>query len=374
MLIPSPSLDTLLDQAWNRVTSSTGLSNNTESGVAYNLLKAFMIEIKNLWDQLVEIESQTVLSTASGPALDSIGNFFGVPRLQAQKATTLFGPPSVQFTNTNNMNISIPAGTRVWSSNNPDAVFFVKQTAFIPAGSSAFVDVEAPSQGAIYNVGAKVLDSHNVPAQGVQVTNLLPITNGQDVETDENYRFRIQQSIYQRQGANINDIRASLLAIPGVRDVTILNMARGAGTLDVLVYGYDPVVPNSVIDECQNVLDSKVAAGISAIAKAPGVVYVDVSVSARINFNADPNSVKAAISQAVHGYIDNLPIEDGSGNGSIIFSELSSRVQESSIAIVDSVVSMTIDNVPALRANQSLPIGDRFVTRSVAIGVDILNA
>jgi uncharacterized phage protein gp47/JayE len=366
-MITRPTFDEMLRRTWNKVSAQTGLTNDSESGFAANILRVFCQELTDLWDELEFIESQGLLSSATGTNLDKIGQFFGVARRAAVASSTVGGALSVVFTNNRLVSVTVPIHTRVWPSSDPSISYYTAFQIVIQPGSREYVDVVAAAPGEYYNIGAGRIDSHDVGLLDLSVTNELPITTGSDLESDANYRVRIQQEIYRKEGANLTAIRSYLLDVPGVRDVQILNLARGTGTLDVLIYGYDRVVPDSVIQECQRVLDENTAAGISAIAKAPVVKFVDVTVKLVVKPGAAVSSVKSMVSAAVRGYLDNLPIEDSSGNGSIIYSELAARVQEASSDIVDSDVSMTIDGLPSLKANQLLDPGERFVSRVINV-------
>jgi len=366
-MITKPTFQEMLRRTWNQVSESTGLNNDSESGFAANILKVFCQELMNLWDELEFTESQGLLSSATGANLDKLGQFFGVIRKSAVASSTLGSNLSVVFTNNGVGTTTIPGNTRVWSSSNPSISYYTVASISINPGQQGYVDVRAAAPGEAYNVGAGQLDSNDVGISSVTVTNILPITTGSDLETDDNYRTRIQQQIYRREGSNLIAVRAALLEVPGVRDVQVHNLARGTGTLDVLIYGYDREVPDTVIQECQRVLDENVAAGVSSIAKAPIVIYVDVDVKATIKPSASMATVKPLVSAAIRGYLDNLPIEDGSGNGSLVYSELAARVQEATSDIISTDVRMTINDLPALKSNQAANPGERFVSRTVSV-------
>ena len=366
-MISSPSFSEILSRAWTTITENTGLSNSSESSVSYAILKAFCQELTNLYTQAEYIETQGQLSSAQGSNLDSIGQFFGVSRRVSTSSSTVGSPYSVKFTNNGATPALISANTRVWPSGDQSIAYFTVSAITVPAGQSVYVDVTAASPGEFHNVGANQLDSNSSGISTITVTNEIPITTGQDIESDDNYRVRIQNEIYRRESSNLIAVREALLEVPGVRDVSLLNLARGTGTLDVLIYGYDRVVPDSVIANCQYVLEQSVAAGISALAKAP--VYVQVSVTATlvIKTSADSASVRSLVSSSVRGYCDNIGIEDGSGNGTLIYQELAARVQEASSDIIDSNVSLTVNNLPALKSNQTLLPGEQWQLISVIV-------
>lgn len=366
-LISKPQFTELLARSWTKVSAATGLTADHSSAIGYNIIGAFCQELLNLWDQLEYAESQSNISTAVGSNLDSIGEFFGVVRRTSTSATTVGTPNAVKFTNSGLVAASVPGGTRIWATDAPDRAYFTTLNLLISPGSQGYTDVTAAGEGVYYNTAANTLVNHSLADTNITVTNELPIVTGRDIETDENYRVRISREILRKEGANLTAVREALLEVPGVRDVLITNMARGTGTLDALIYGYDREVPSAVIDVCQRVLEETVAAGISAVARAPITKSVDVTVKLTLKSSAIFSQVRSMVSAAIRGYIDNLPIEDGTGNGTLVFAELAARVQEASEDIVDSSVSMSVDNIPALKSNQTSSTGERFISRVINI-------
>jgi uncharacterized phage protein gp47/JayE len=367
MAVTTPTFQQMLSRAWNTVSAKTGLSNDSESGFAINILRIFCQELMLLWEELAFLDTQSSISSATGANLDSIGEFFGVIRSSAVTASTLGSSYSVNFTNNGASVVTVPINTRVWVSSNPSISYYTVSNATIPPGQVVFVDVKAASPGSAFNVGANQIDSSSVGLASVTVTNNLPITSGADLESDDNFRVRIQQQIYVREGNNLTALRNAVMSVPGIRDVQISNLARGTGTVDVMLYGYDTTLSDATVARCQQVLDDTVAGGISAIAKAPTLSYVDVSVQVILVPNGNMANVVNAISAMVRGYIDNLPIENGTGQGTLVYSELAARVQQASSDINSTTVSLTIDNVPALKSNQSAAVGSRFVSRAITV-------
>src|SRR5256885_299684 len=123
-IIQIPAQDELVQEGWARVSSALGLTNNSESSVALAIIRVMSAYIFELYNELAFVSDQANLSTAVGENLDRIGRFFGVPRLQAQAATTLGGAPSVQFTNNGAVSQLIPQNTRVWAATDVDLAFF----------------------------------------------------------------------------------------------------------------------------------------------------------------------------------------------------------------------------------------------------------
>ena len=367
MAIIAPSYSELVEQGRQSVAQNTAITNFSDSSIVMTIIRIMANYQKSLWDQLEEAERQGNLSTATGPALDNLGSFYGVQRKGAVNATSLGGAQSVLFTNNGSQTVNIPLGTRVWTPGDIERAYFTLAFLTLGAGQQGYADIQAGRAGAFYNTAAGSITGHNAPYPLVTVTNILPVSNGSSPETDQNYRVRISNSLARREGPNETSIKQALLDIPGVRDVILLPLARGLGTADALILSYDPVPSDELLAACQGVLDQEMALGVSALARAPITVTLDVAIRLTLKPGSDPISAQTLGQNAAHGLIDNLPIEDGAGNGTLYYEDLAARVQESSPDILDSSTSITRDDLPALRANQTLLPGERFLLRATLV-------
>lgn len=367
MIVNVPTLEELVERMWAAVSTATGLTDRSESGVTYNIVKACAVEALTRWETLARVEQAHDFTTATGSDLETIGQMFGVYRKNSMRASTLSSPRPLKFTNNGGTTAAIPIGTRVWDPQSPEISYFTTALVSISPGNQAYINATAPYEGTYYNVGANRLVSHNAPVASVSVTNEIPITSGTDTETDESYRARIQQSLLRYEGPNPTSVRLALMAVPGVRNVTLLPFARGTGTIDALIEGYDTIIPTEVVSACQSVMDETVAAGISAKVRAPELVYVDITVQVRLTPTGDFQGVRSSISEATRGYIDNLPIETGDGNAVLYMAELSARIQESSPDILTSKTTLTVNGIPALTADQRLQFGQKFASQAVVV-------
>jgi uncharacterized phage protein gp47/JayE len=365
MAIYVPTLDELTTLGMQRVMANTPITNNTESSMARMIVEVMSAYCIEVWQDLADAEQQGNLSTAYGQSLDQIGAFFGVTRLQAQTATTYGGTSSVMFTNDGEASVTVPNGTRVWNPDNLNIAYFTVGSVTIAAGQTGYADVTAAQPGSYYNTGAGTITASNLPTAGVSVTNVLPITSGSDVESDTNYRARIAAHVALREGPSLQSLQQQLMALPGVRTVVFQNLARGTGTLDVLVLGWGATLDSATLAAVQSCLDQYAAVGISAVAKAPMTHPVDVSIYLTIAPGATVASVQNNATNAANGYLDNLPIEDGSGNGTLVFAALAAAVQLADPNIQNSSISLTVDNLPCLKADQTCNVGEQFIPRSV---------
>lgn len=330
------------------------------------ILKIQALYASQLWQGVAAAGSQLDLASAQGVYLDRIGEGLGVTRLPAQVATTLGLGAALKFTNTGGIEVTLPAGTRIWNSVEPSVAFFTDAALVLSAGAEGYVHVTAGQSGERHNLGANVLDAHNGPSQ-VTVTNVRPLGGGALTESDASYRYRISQAWQARSGGTETAIRQALLRVPGVRDILLYPGIRGAGSLDVLVVPVDRFASQELLTACEQATAEVVAAGISWRVRAPVPRRVNVNVKLRLTPGASFAEISVLVETQVRAYLDNLRTNDGAGGSSLIWNELISRVQDAHADIIDSEITLNVDGVPLLQTNFTPNPGDRLVSHSVSV-------
>ena len=132
---------------------------------------------------------QNLLAYASGSYLDHIGAMLGVSRLSASASvcTVKFDMASVKT-----FNVIIPAGTRLSAGN---LIFATIENCEITAGEViATVTAQCQSTGAIGNnlVPGQINKLIDPLPYDIKVENISETNGGSDIESDENFRERIQ--------------------------------------------------------------------------------------------------------------------------------------------------------------------------------------
>jgi uncharacterized phage protein gp47/JayE len=274
MLIPRPSYDEIFDNLTASLNQLTGIDGRPESSMAGAILRVFASELTRYYDRQEELEKSAYLSTATGEDLNRIGALFGVNRIRNSVASTLGLARAIQFTNNGQLPVNIALGTRVWPANTPEKAYTTTESLLLAAGAQEVVHVRATGEGAFYNAGVREINRHSAPYTEVSVTNVLPLSNGKDVEPDDSYRFRIQQEITRREGLNEDNLLAYLRGLSGVKEALVLPQARGAGTVDVIVVTYQQDNEFTVLDHVQSMLDEILPVGISTLANLPRMFHV----------------------------------------------------------------------------------------------------
>lgn len=312
MAILRPSYDELVSRFENTLRELAGITQFGESSVAGAIARILAIEITHLYDLVESIEQQSNISTASGAALDRIGNLFGVYRKRAQPATSLGSGIGVVFTNRSNVTITVPAGTLVWSSRSPHKRYRTVTELVLPPGGEGSTHVVAESTSSAYHVAARELDSHAQGRQDLTVTNPLPIQNAVDVEDDDSYRARIMGSFLRRYFGSESYIRSTLEELPGVSRVELLSGSRGPGTLDVVVIPEQMPPSQQLLEQVTETLRASVVPGIDWRLRWPRLLPVDVQV--RVRWRGTPVAdAYTLVAQAIRSVIDSLPLDENSG-------------------------------------------------------------
>jgi len=365
-----PSLTDITNRVYNKLIAETGITANLDSSNIGVLIKVITAEVYNIWQELDRASSQSDITTATGTSLDKIGYDFGVPRKQSSPASTSGLTRSVRFTNLGSLSVTLPSGVRVYKSSTPQLAFFTTEGATIAAGISTDVHVTASDSGEIFNVGIGELNSHNMPNTSLSVTNILPISNGSSVESDASYRQRILQDFRRRDSLNVSNLDSLLRSVPGVKDVFILEMYRGAGTFDAIIIPYNQSSAAQVVAECRTLLGQAVPVGISGLVRSPRYRQLDVQITLRLAPDSAGRAdlIRAQIRAQIQATIDNLPVEDGSGVGSFNSSHIGAIADQADNAILDVVTSLGLDGSPLFSSGViTLSPGERLVLRALSV-------
>ena len=305
-------------------------------------------------DQIGEMETneflnlgETLIHYATGENLDFIGEIFGVYRLGAQVASIAQGDVNFQFYAAGGKKfgdinsgqaITIPAGTLIMTAAVSGPIF-VTDTLFTlqPGDTQQYVSAYAAAPGSSANAAAGVFNrwsgniTHSSAAFGsLLVTNSYGVVGGRDDESDDNYRYRIQQKLQGRNGANEAAMRFQLLQVPGIQDVVF---TRLAGTFDCYVYGIAPTPAPSLLDAVQQTINDNVAFPLTGMAIAPDLVGISLVTTLSVATSAstiDQDTIIAEAVAAAQDYIDNLGVGE-----QLVINEIADRIRNADSRILD---------------------------------------
>jgi uncharacterized phage protein gp47/JayE len=236
----------ILMSVLNSLEKNANITAIYPGSIARAFADAFSSEVSDLYEAMRYTISQTNLMTASGRALDLIGDLYGIPRKSvtdfvAQERETY----NIEFTiqKPHSVNITIPSKTLVY---NDVSNFITKQYSYelvgdviIPTGSLRAYGIVRPNFTDNSHVAAvNTLTKHNFiapPTVLVFSRNPKEVYSNISAESDSSYRRRIMASMKSRVAGTAESVRFAALSVKGVRDVRIRQASYGIGSCDVIV-------------------------------------------------------------------------------------------------------------------------------------------
>lgn len=272
---------------------------------------------------------QSFLSGASGKYLDYFGVVLAKPRYGIQQATVTSTFKNVKFytepSNFGSINggssILIPKNTIISSSPNESGITYktIISTILNSSSSSQYISVKSTKEGQSGNVGVGELRYHNFInyidyANGtLLVTNEAEISNGRDLEKDENYRYRLANALVGSEEANTTAIRLSVLNVPGIADLIMQPYSRGTGSFDIIIKSVSPTCSDALLAAAQEAIVQTTALGVLYVVRRPKEIGCSMSftVYTKNVLTSDQQTELAdTIKIAITEYINNLDIHE----------------------------------------------------------------
>jgi uncharacterized phage protein gp47/JayE len=304
-------------------------------------LTQVLTEGEALYDQLQ-------VGTATGEGLDRLAALLGLARLRptrAYSATQEFYVPGGQTWGDagGTETVAIPAGTLVYNPGRPGVQFRTLEAAvFTKATTQAVVAIEALLSGSLSRAGAETLTAYIHPTltSSIWTRNQRSIDTGEDLESDDNLRFRIGRRVEELSSPTEEGIRARLLTLPGVRDVAIDSASRGPGTLTITVLSNLSPSSDELLSRAEAEARRVVAAGIALEVRSPQEIPVVVHMVVEPE---DPTvSIVEAVRHQVSLRIANLGLDEalepsdlinaaylaGAGDAALTYLEIGGEARE----------------------------------------------
>lgn len=279
----------ILNQALDTLTKRTPITARSPGSIARSLVEAFSTEIGDLYDVLDYNISQSVISTATGDALDNIGSLFGVKRFDLTQATIVeaaTGSFYFYLESAHSQDIVIPEGTMVFTDIGgyvgSQIRFTTAAEVTLTAGRKKVYVPLLPSNGlAKSSVGADTLIRHNATSPiGVvlKCTNPRAISAAPQLESDNDFRLRITKQIRVNNTGTAESMRFAVLTVPGVRDVIINSASYGLGGVEVVVVPSAGGITTSLLTQVKSRLDLVRPVGVRVVLSSPTQVSFDMTI------------------------------------------------------------------------------------------------
>ncbi len=219
---------------------------NTPEGIHS---EAIAYELKEVWENLLGLNNQMNIDTATGVYLDYFGTLLRTPRRTGSYATG-------QVKIIGNQNLAIPSQTVIKYAEKEYVILnnVVLDTLETTGDYSKIAFIQAMALGSEYNISTDV--EFEFEYQGIKkITNDTDITGGENSEPDSIYRPRLKKQQATKKTAIHEALYNGLMALENVKDCIILdpetNPSTDSGTIKVFIDG----TPNDNIFE--TILDLK---------------------------------------------------------------------------------------------------------------------
>lgn len=168
---------------------------------------------------------------------------------------------------------SIATGTTVSTSDG--LIKYTIGSTNIPAGvTEMFLTAFCQTVGSAGNLNVGQLNTFSIPANDVEITNLFPISNGSDGETDFQFRNRIINTV--RGGDNSRaKVIAAAGSVPGVKGVAMLDTAFGIAHPALVISGAGKVGAG-IINAVQSIITGLLPFGTTIRVLEPKYITVDL--------------------------------------------------------------------------------------------------
>jgi len=325
------TIKTFVDDCLRELVSRTSgkISNPVAGSVIRSLMEAVSTIHFFVQTMIKKVYKGLYISKAMGLFLDAIAKNFLVERKRATFAT---GFVSIVRENDSNKQY-LPAGTLLTTEDSTFSYqkrYILQEQLMFPAGVSEMQGViQAERVGVVGNTLSNTITFIKNDTIGIlSVTNDDDITNGVDVEKDEELRSRIFLKILSLLGGNARVVRSAALEVAGVVFTFIVDDRNIPGIAYLFVNNQSGDIDSSIIDQVREKVEEVRSMGIIInIARSPvnnvslwlkvklRSTFIDSNVSSDIKVQLENfvNSLKP--SQSLHlsdlvGFIEQHPAVD----------------------------------------------------------------
>lgn len=317
MTLPTKSLATFVGDMVATWGSDTGIVPTFESGdVLLALWQSVATQMTFLQAQIQIVLALTRAQTSNGSDLDSWMGQFGFTRLPGTYATTT--ETFIKLIAASSP-VNVPVGAVVQTlggaiqyqvvADTTQATYNASASAYIlPAGATTLsATVQALVAGSTGNVGTGAISQLGSSVPGIdQVTNGAPVTNGQNAETDTQFRARFVLWL----GTLARATRAAILAAAqGVQQGVQVTLEENILPSGAALYGCFTAIiddgtgnpPASLLTSVYTAVDAVRAFSVQPFVTAPTVMSVTISITVRLNTAtaASPAATISAVTTAV---------------------------------------------------------------------------
>lgn len=296
------------------------------------IIEAFAQEMDLQYWQLEQVYDSSFIETSINEDLTKLVKILGIEREAPKKAT---GVATFYRNTAADNDYLIPYGTLIETlpdiEGNTIQFETVEDVMLMTGAIEKDVKIQAVNGGYSGNVAANKLIIINDPPMGIEfVTNTQGTIGGKDEETDDELTLRATTTLETSGNATVLAIEGKIKALAGVKQVTVFDMGRGIGTVDVLVLGDVIPLPQDKKDEVNNIIATTKSGGIDVQLQEPRLITANVVGTLTLQTGTVIGDVIDEVNTAIDSYVNKLTIGQ-----SLIKNQLERFILNSSEMILD---------------------------------------
>jgi uncharacterized phage protein gp47/JayE len=379
----------IVSNALERLTRTTNITQLAPGSKTRFLLDAVAEEQANQHNIFDTNLMQAFIKYADSKFLDFFGDMMNLPRREPSHAEAadenfMFYVSTGTFGDINGTgDIIIPAGTTVQTVpyegtvitpgiENQAVINYVTTEQVTAQASQQFVyaPVRAVLEGKNSDVPRNVLNKHDFSTyvlaanEVLKCTNRYAISNGEDRETDDSYRFRLAEVFEAKNLAIYAAIRLAALSVPGVADIKPVLAEQGPGTYSLYIRSLTPTTSPRLLSEVAAACQSVTSFGVRPFILAPSPIGLEFV--AAVSWNPKATSAQIAegyrdMRNALENYLNNTNIGE-----TVFFSDLIDILLQST-PYAFSIGASNANKFEEVYAYRNNPLNDSIV-RNIVIG------
>lgn len=369
----------VLNQALTKLQKHSKITAVSPGTVARALAEAVTSELGDMYDVLDFNINQTLVTTASGSALDLLGNLYNTKRKKVSDLAATdkkLGSFIFYLRDPFTSDITIPKGTNIYtdatSYTGQRFSYYLTEDAIIPRGRTrVYASITPNFSENLSTAAVNSLVVHDfLPPGGTTVfcTNPKAISPRTTDETDEQFRARIIKSIRVAASGTAEAIRFAGLNVPGIRDIRMRQAPYGMGSVEAIIVPERVQNADQIFGQAVNAMSSVRSAGIKLFTKAPRSlpfsVELDIIAPSAIGDQVKDVLTKRA-SVGVSRYVNSLL-----PGSEFVYNQFLQLIMDSSELVKDVVVkSFNINGQQVMRRNYRPAEDEQIVLGTVNINV-----
>jgi uncharacterized phage protein gp47/JayE len=316
----------------------------SEGSFIYDAVVAVSIALEDGYLEMEANLDKYFVDTTYGEYLDRRASDYGVYRKPATFASTT-------LTITGTDGTLIPADTRFYS----DTVYFKSLTPATISGGSITVSVVCELEGTLGNVPANTITNLEQAIVGVtSVTNVNPVTNGTDAESDELLKERVYAVIQTPStSGNVQDYLNWCNEVVGVGAAKVLPLWNGNGSVKcVLVNSNMRAADAALITAVQDHVEVERPIGAVVTYVSATELAINVTVDVTLAEGYDLPTVTPNITDEMTAYLKTIAFV----SSTVSYAAIGSKILDTEGVLDYQNLSVNSGTVNISVANTEIPV------------------